>query len=148
MNAIDRFPKKPCKFCTQTGHFPYQCPANPKVILKRKVGLKRTPIKKIGKHTKQWFITRATWIRQNPPDGNGNWYCYLQIHEWCPVRLTLETLTLDHVVSRSHDPKLRFNQDNLKPACKYCNSEKGSRSLEAVLEATGKRTLNTTVETE
>lgn len=133
MSGIDKFPKKPCKFCHQKGHFPYQCYANPKVALKRKVGLKRTPIKKIGKQTKQWFITRATWIRKNPPPLEGKyWICYLQIHPWCPVRLDLERLTLDHVVSRSRDAKLRFNQDNLKPACIYCNTEKGSKSLDQI----------------
>ena len=134
MSSIDRFPKKRCKFCQdpKPNHFPYACPVNPKVVLKRKVGLKRTPIKKIGKQTKQWFMTRATWIRKNPPDENGYWYCYLRIHPWCPYRLTIATLTLDHVVSRSHAPNKRFSQDNLKPACKYCNTEKGSQSLEKV----------------
>lgn len=134
MAGIDRYPKKPCKFChkEKPNHFPYACPINPKVALKRKVGLKRTPIKKIGKQTKQWFVTRATWIKNNPPDKDGYWYCYLQIHPWCPVRLDIEHLTLDHVVSRSHDPKKRFSADNLRPACKYCNSEKGSRSLDQI----------------
>lgn len=146
MAGIDRFPKKACKFChdPKPNHFPYQCPVNPKVVLKRKVGLKRTPIKKIGKQTKQWIITRATWIRKNPPPIDGKyWLCYLQIHEWCPVKLTAETITLDHVISRSHAPGLRFNAENLKPACKWCNGEKGSRTLEAVLEAKGKRNLKT-----
>lgn len=133
MTGLDQQPKKPCKFCKLMGHFPYQCRLNPKVILRRKTGLKRTPIKKVGKHTKQWLVTRASWIRHNPPPIEGQfWLCYLRIHPFCPVRLTLETLTLDHVVSRSRDPKLRYNADNLKPACKYCNSEKGSRSLEQV----------------
>lgn len=134
MTGIDRFPKKRCKFCQdpKPNHFPYACPVNPKVALKRKVGLKRTPIKKIGKQTKQWFITRGTWIRKNPPDANGYWYCYLRIHPWCPYRLTLETLTLDHVISRSSDPSKRFTADNLRPACKWCNNEKGSQKLDRV----------------
>lgn len=133
MSGIDRFPKKPCRFCNTTGHFPYQCVANPKVVLKRKKGLKRTPINRVGKTTKQWLVTRSTWIRKNPPDEHGYWYCYLQIHPWCPGRLTLETLTVDHVVSRSRDASLRFNQDNLRPACSFCNNAKGSKSLEQVL---------------
>jgi 5-methylcytosine-specific restriction endonuclease McrA len=124
---MDRFPKKPCKHCGLMGHFPYQCRTNPRKALKR------VPIKKVGKTTKQWFITRATWIRKNPPTVEGKyWICYLQIHPWCPVKLTLETLTLDHVVSRSRDPSLRFNLDNIKPACQYCNTEKGSKSLDQV----------------
>jgi 5-methylcytosine-specific restriction endonuclease McrA len=135
--ALDKFPKKICKFCRQQkpNHFPYLCPANPKVMARRKVGLKRTPIKKVGKETKQWFITRATWIRKNPPDENGFWYCYLRIHPWCPVRLDITILTVDHVVSRTRDSKLKFNQSNLRPACKYCNEMKGSKSLEQVKRA-------------
>jgi 5-methylcytosine-specific restriction endonuclease McrA len=140
---MDRFPKKPCKFChdPKPNHFPYQCPINPKVALKRKVGLKRTPIKKIGKQTKQWFVTRATWIRKNPPDENGYWYCYLRIHPWCPGKLTVDKdlvnydvgmLTLDHVVARTRDGTKKFTQSNLKPACGYCNEQKGSKSLDQV----------------
>lgn len=143
MAGIDRFPKKPCKFCKnpKPNHFPYECPINPKVALKRKTGLKRTPLKKVGKTTKQWFITRATWIRKNPPDEFGYWYCYLQIHPWCKKKLTADRdlvgydvgiLTLDHVVARSRDHSQKFTLDNLKPACEYCNSEKGSKSLDQV----------------
>lgn len=135
MAGIDRFPKKPCKFChnPKPNHFPYACPVNPKVALKRKVGMKRTPIKKVGKQTKQWFLTRATWIKKHPPTVEGKyWICYLQIHPWCPVRLDIEHLTLDHVVSRSKDPSKRFAADNLKPACIYCNNQKGSKSLDQI----------------
>lgn len=136
---MDRFPKKPCKHCGQMGHFPYECRLNPKKIIKRTAirrstkPLKRTPIRKVGKYTKQWLITRATWIRKNPPPIDGKyWECYLRIHEWCPRLLTIETLTLDHVVSRSRDSSKRYSSDNLKPACKYCNGLKGSRSLDQV----------------
>lgn len=133
MNGLDSHPKKPCKYCKLEGHFPYQCRLNPKKILARSKGLKRTRINPIGKHAKQWLLTRATWIRHNPPPIEGQfWLCYLRIHPFCPVRLSLEQLTLDHVVSRSRDPSKRYAADNLKPACKYCNSEKGSRSLEQV----------------
>lgn len=150
MAGIDRFPKKPCKFCKNPSpnHFPYACPVNPKVAIKRKTGMKRTEIKrstkpmnKVGKVTKQWFVTRATWIRKNPPDDQGYWYCYLRIHPWCPYRLTADKelvtrevglLTLDHVIARTRDASKRFTQDNLKPACGYCNEMKGSKSVDDV----------------
>lgn len=132
--SLDRFPKKPCKHCGLMGHFAYQCFTNPKKALKR-TELRRStkPINKVGKQTKQWMITRATWIRKNPPPIEGKyWECYLRIHPWCPGRIDLEHLTLDHVVSRSRDPSLRLNLDNLKPACQYCNTEKGSKALDYV----------------
>jgi 5-methylcytosine-specific restriction endonuclease McrA len=128
---MDRFPKKPCKHCKRMGHFSYTCFTNPKKVLKR------TPIKKVGKTTKQWLITRATWIKKNPPTIDDRyWECYLRIHPWCPIRLDIKSLTVDHVVSRTKDPSQRFTQTNLKPACTYCNNMKGSRSLEAVKPAT------------
>lgn len=135
MSGIDRFPKKPCKFChdPKPNHFPYTCLANPKVALKRKAKVRRSPLKKIGKQTKQWFLTRATWIRKNPPPVDGKyWVCYLQIHPWCPVRLDIEHLTLDHVVARTRDPSKKFSQSNLMPACIYCNDMKGSKSLDQI----------------
>lgn len=130
--SIDRFPKKPCKFCQLTTHFAYSCKLNPKVALRRKAGMKRGRMNRVGKQTKQWFITRATWIRKNPPDVEGYWYCYLRIHPWCPYRLTVDNITLDHVVARTRDPSKRFALDNLKPACEYCNEMKGSKSVDQV----------------
>jgi hypothetical protein len=142
---MDRFPKKPCKHCKLTGHFPYQCRYNPKKAIKRATPkqyntIKRSPLKrstkpinKIGKTAKQWFVTRATWIRNNPPPIEGQyWECYLQIHPWCPRRIDLAHLTLDHVVSRTRDPSLRFKAENLRPACMPCNEMKGSRALDVV----------------
>lgn len=136
---MDRQPKKPCKHCGLMGHFPYACFHNPKRALKQ---LKRSPLNKIGKTTKQWFITRATWIRKNPPPIEGRyWECYLRIHPWCPGRLTTDKdlvardvglLTLDHVVARTRDHSKKFALDNLKPACGYCNDMKGSKSLDQV----------------
>lgn len=133
---IDRYPKKQCKFCgdPKPNHFPYACQKNPKVTARRSAGMKRTPIKKVGKRTQQWFDARAKWINDNPPPIEGKyWLCYLKIHPWCPVRLDLKHLTLDHVISRSHDVTLRLDQDNLRPACEYCNNMKGSQSLDQVL---------------
>ncbi len=128
---MDRFPKKPCRHCAQMGHFSYACRLNPKKALKR-TELKRStkPINRVGKQTKQWFITRATWIRKNPPPiHNEYWECYLRIHPWCPVRLDIHDITLDHVVSRTRDPSLRFKLENLKPACIHCNGMKGSKDV-------------------
>ena len=128
MSSVDRFPKKPCKFCGGMGHFGYLCRDNPKNKKNR-----YSSIKQNGKYAKQWMLTRATWIRNNPPTIQGKfWECYLRIHPWCPVMLDEKTITLDHVVSRSRDPSKRFDADNLRPACIYCNEMKGSKSLDEV----------------
>ena len=125
--SIDGFTKKVCKHCGLMGHYSYMCRTNPRKAIKR------VPLKKVGKYTKQWFITRATWIKKNPPPIEAQyWECYLQIHPWCPKLIDINALTLDHVVSRTRDPSKRFNLSNLKPACTYCNNMKGSRSLDKI----------------
>ncbi len=125
--SLDRFPKKPCKFCGSNGHFPYMCYKNPKNKKNRYKSIKGK-----GKYGKQWDLTRDTWFRNNPPDKHGLYECYLKIHPWCPIRMIKEKTTLDHVIARSKAPSLRFVAANLKPACYYCNGEKGSRTLEQV----------------
>lgn len=130
---MDRFPKKPCRHCGLMGHFPYMCRNNPKKALKRIALKQHKPLNRIGKYTKQWILTRATWIKKNPPPIDGKyWECYLRISPYCPGRVDITTITLDHVVSRSRDPSQRFNMDNLRPACMPCNEMKGSRSLDQV----------------
>jgi 5-methylcytosine-specific restriction endonuclease McrA len=152
---MDRFPKKPCKYCGGRGHFPYACYKNPKhKAAAKKPLVPRAPIKRKtklrvhGKVSKQWVLARETWIRKNPAPIQGlYWQCYLGISPDCPRLLydpsnkpdddqlehsKAQPLTLDHVVSRSRDPSKRFDQSNLKPCCWWCNTLKGSRSLEQV----------------
>lgn len=120
---LSRTPTKPCRFCGSLQHFPYKCKLNPK-------GYKR--LKRIGKTTKQWQVTRATWIKKHPSTHEGYWECYLQIHPYCPKFLTIDTLTLDHVIARSKNKKIMFTDNNLQPACEYCNTMKGSKLLDKV----------------
>jgi hypothetical protein len=84
------------------------------------------PIKKLGRISKEWIKTRQEWIKDNSPV-EGIWKCYL-----CGKPLTSDTLTLDHMESRSRHPELRFDKGNLAPCCYDCNRKKGSRSLEEV----------------
>ena len=124
-SMLQRTPGKKCRWCgdPHPKHWPYQCYRNPN---------RKTTINPIGKQTKQWLVTRATWIRKNPPNHQGYWICYLQIHPNCPKFLTDNTLTLDHVVARTRDQSKRFEQGNLRPACAPCNEMKGSRKLDDV----------------
>lgn len=77
----------------------------------------------MGKVTKRWIEVRKEWFKENPPDENGYYFCYL-----CNKRMTRAETTLDHKKSRSRHPELRFVKSNLAPCCWDCNSEKGSKN--------------------
>lgn len=89
----------------------------------------RRPIKKESEkyHSRRTATTRK-WFDENPPDAKGVWICYLQISPLCPIKLTRSTIRLEHVNSKARHPDQRFDVDNLKPACDYCNKLKGSLS--------------------
>lgn len=156
---MDRYPKKPCKYCGGMGHFPYSCYKNPKrkdtagkrakpLQASRKPIKQNKPLRQHGKVAKQWDLTRHTWLRKNPPPIAGKyWECYLRINPQCPrllysldnkpdddeIRATgALPITLDHVISRSRDPSKRYDLDNLRPACWWCNTDKGSKSVDQV----------------
>ncbi len=124
--SMQNTPNKPCKHCSEVDptHWPYQCFKNPKQ--------RKTP-KTMGKYTKQWIITRKTWIRNNPPDDRGYYKCYLNISPFCPSWMLQREMTLDHVIARSRDASKRYAADNLRPACYPCNTLKGSQSVDKFL---------------
>lgn len=80
-------------------------------------------IHKHGPVAAKWREVRLDWIQKHP----GPWQCYI-----CGVPLDIEphdgfqSLTLDHVLPRATHPELRWNHDNLEPACWSCNHKKGS----------------------
>lgn len=78
----------------------------------------------MGKAFNAWTVTRKKWIKKNPPSHEGYWYCVVG-----GGHLTQYTMTLDHDISRSRNPKLRYKLDNLNPMCSWHNNDKGSRSL-------------------
>ena len=80
------------------------------------------------KHQLLWKKTRDEWIKQNPPNHAGQWYCIIG-----GGYLTKETLTLDHDTPRSRDPSRRYDLSNLQPMCWKHNGEKGSRTLQQYL---------------
>lgn len=88
----------------------------------------RKPIKKVGKVAKAWIEYRHEWIKRHTTS-NGTWTCYLQISPMCLKTLTIDTLTLDHVIPRSGAPHLRLEDSNIKPACEFCNAMKGSKRI-------------------
>ena len=92
--------------------------------------MKRSLMKRVGKRTAQWIEARHEYIKNNPPNHQGYWRCYLQISPNCLRYVDKDTLTLDHVESRTRAPEKLTEQTNLKPACGPCNELKGSRGLE------------------
>lgn len=79
-------------------------------------------IPRVGKIGKEWLRVRRKWVKDNPPDHAGYYYCYL-----CGRAMAQPEMTLDHVVPRSRRPDLRFSGDNLRPCCYTCNNSKGSK---------------------
>lgn len=76
------------------------------------------------------IATYKKWIIANPGDENETWTCYLQISVLCPKTLTRPQLTLEHVKSKVRHPDLRYDPDNIRASCSFCNKLKGSRELE------------------
>ncbi|MDE1829379.1 MAG: HNH endonuclease [Thaumarchaeota archaeon] len=107
-----------CNKCGKIGHTSLTCYSSPKRPIKIKKHMR-----KVGKIGRQWISTRNEWIQKNLPDKV--WYCH-----YCNKELTINILTLDHKLSRSRRPDLRFDLDNLVPCCWDCNSAKGSLSEE------------------
>lgn len=109
-----------------------KCKYNKLMALRESSGATRKPIIRVGKRAMAWIDERNMWIKNNPPDEFGYWYCYLRTTALCPVRLDIDQLTLDHVIPRSSH-KSSFQKAELAPACAYCNGDKGSQSLENYL---------------
>jgi 5-methylcytosine-specific restriction endonuclease McrA len=118
--ACIKNPKNQCKYCGGTNHTSLMC------LKKPRKPIRQESVKAQSKRT----ATSREWYRLNPPDNNGNWICYLQISPRCPRILTRETITLEHVKSKARHPGLKYDVNNLKPACEFCNKLKGSLDLE------------------
>lgn len=112
-----------CTYCGKTNHTSIACFNKPRKAIKRISD--KTVIKDLE--------SRGEWLQANPGDiERGKWLCYLQISEQCPKILTIETLTREHVKPKGSHHSLKYNIANIKPACYFCNSLKGSRSIESL----------------
>ena len=86
------------------------------------------PMNKVSKKTAaRKRASDKDWFENNPPDENGEWTCYLQIHPDCPIKLTKKTLVLEHFYSKTRRPDLKYVTRNKKPACDPCNGMKLSK---------------------
>lgn len=82
-------------------------------------------MRQLGKIGKQWSAVRKEWLKNNPPNHQGYYECYL-CYKW----VIASEITLDHILARSKRPDLRFDSNNLRPCCWECNKEKGSKTIE------------------
>ena len=76
------------------------------------------------------IIMHKKWVKDNPPDDDGTWECYLQISSKCLKRVSKRTMTKEHVEPKVKRPDLKFDPNNIRPACSWCNKLKGSQTLE------------------
>ncbi len=114
-----------CSVCQKRSYSAYCVQHKPrkpiavKSVPKQRIALPRPTkaIKKHGKIHKQWMSVRGDWLTLNPTP----WRCH-----YCDKALDITTIVLDHKAPRSSHPALRFDLDNLVPACFVCNTLKGS----------------------
>lgn len=74
----------------------------------------------------KWTVCRIAWQDQNPPNHEGYYQCAL-----CPYMVHKKALTLDHILTRSSHPELKYTFSNLQPAHYACNYKRGSMTMEA-----------------
>ena len=107
-----------CTICQSPYHYQSFCPYK-----------KRKAINKVGKKAKKNIETSKKW-RNNLQDKT--FTCYLQISPMCPKILTKKTTTPEHRIPKSKGQQYAHDLNNIGHACIFCNSLKGSRSLESL----------------
>lgn len=122
-----------CKGCGSEWHTFWKCPYKERklTLYKPRKPLRTESVKSRRKRT----ITYKQWIKLNPPDEYGMWDCYLQISTMCPMRLTRQLLTLEHVYPKVKRPDLKYEPRNIKSACAFCNKMKGSRTIDKLAKS-------------
>lgn len=121
---------KPCKICGSQWHTPWLCPDKPKGLISKSKPLRREAVKTRQKRE----ATTEEWFRLNPPDANGEWDCYISKHPFCPKKLTVDTIVLEHDISKARDKSRQFDLTNIFPACTFDNAAKGSLSAKEYMQ--------------
>jgi hypothetical protein len=69
----------------------------------------------------------AQWYTENPPNEDGLWACYLRVAPDCEIMVNRETINLEHKLSKTRHPDLKYTVSNIGSACQPCNKFKGSK---------------------
>jgi hypothetical protein len=64
----------------------------------------RKGLNPVGKQAKMNKEDREQWIKNNPPDKNGVWLCYLNISPNCYIYVNKRELNVEHKESKLGDP--------------------------------------------
>lgn len=81
-------------------------------------------MKSRGKISDKWLEIRRNFLLSHPPNHEGYYECSL-----CPRWIHQDEITVDHIISRSRAPELRFVFSNLAFAHSECNAAKGSTAI-------------------
>jgi Pyruvate/2-oxoacid:ferredoxin oxidoreductase delta subunit len=84
---------------------------------------------KVGKIGKALAKQSREYRKENPPNHEGYYTCYL-CGKWIPAN----EMNPEHTKSRARHPEFRFDKGKLKPACGICNEKKRSMEVEEVRE--------------
>lgn len=83
-----------------------------------------------SKNDPEWVKTRATWVRLNPPNHQGQYVCGI-----CGQSVHKDDMEVDHIIPRSGDPASKYDLQNLQPTHGFCNQQKGSQRFQPVISA-------------
>lgn len=103
-----------CSYCDSEEHTVFYCPRKPK-----------SGLSTFGPYAQKMAKVRREWFVENKPDHSGYYYCGL-----CGKALLRNEVELDHKLSRSRHPDLRYDITNLRSTCHDCNFSKGSKDIE------------------
>lgn len=78
----------------------------------------------MSKKSNEWLRIRKQWLKDNPPNHEGYYMCYI-----CGRWIAASVITIDHVIPRSNANNYanRHDVSNLRPCCWSCNNKKGSK---------------------
>jgi hypothetical protein len=88
--------------------------------VQRYIFMKRSRLNRVGPVTRKWIAFRKQWLKDHEEE--------LYTCHYCPNQMSARYMELDHKITRTTDPSLRFVENNIVPSCKPCNKDKGTKN--------------------